>query len=466
MPALAWLNCILLGFAAWLALAGRPHRRSDWLAGAGHALPLGLLGCGLLIGLRPGLPGDALAAGMLPITGLALLLLAGVAMWRWRRTPPPATGIGAAAAPLPYWAWLLLALLALRLFVLVDEAWLRPVFVWDAWNAWSLKAKTWFSLGQVPYFSPQAWWDAANVQGHTALAWRYPELLSRVELWLAAGAGAWHEGAVALAWPLLWVALLAGCAGQWRALGVSRVHCLVFTYVLGSLPLLAVHAGLAGYADLWVACVLSFAVLAWLRWLATGERGQLALALACVLLLPLLKFEGAVWALLVLGLGVLREVPARWRKIGLGTASVLVVLVLLLALLLQMPWLALAGDTLSGATGGSTEISRWTAALAFFKGLAGQGNWHLLWPLLAGVLVWQRQRLRTQEPVLMLALLLVGGLAALFCLFVFTPAAKWAASGTATNRLVLHWVPLAVSLLALCLRGAPVPGGKDPSPAP
>lgn len=454
---LGWLLALLLGLGAWLAVSGRPRRAGDWLAAAGHAPLLGFVACGLLVALPRTVPGAQLAAALLPWSVTALLLLAALAFWRWRHT---ATDAAAAAPPqrLPYWAWLLLAAALLRLLVLADEALLRPVFVWDAWNAWSLKAKTWFELGQVGYVDPMAWWEPARAGSHTALAWRYPELLSRIELYLAASAGAWNEAAVGAAWPVLWLALLCGCAGQWRALGLERLHCVLLFYVLASLPLLSVHAGLAGYADLWVAAALSFGVLAWLRWLQARDRGQLLLALLCIAMLPLLKFEGAVWALLVFALAVLVEVPPRWRWIGLACAGVAIVLVLLLAWLLDMPWLALIRDTISGATGGSSEIGRLSAAAAFAKGLFGQNNWHLLWPLLAGCVVWQRQLLWQRREVGVLALLLAGGLAALFCLFVFTPAAKWAASETASNRLVLHWAPLAVSLLGLLLREFRWPG--------
>lgn len=455
---LGWGACLLLGVALWLALAGRPRVSAQWLTAAGHAPLLGLAACGLLVALRPDVPGDALFRASLPLLGAALLLAGGAAIWRWRTAVPAA--VPAADTPLRWW-WLLLIPIAVRFVFLLDEALLRPVFAWDAWNAWSLKAKTWYSLGQVPFLAPADWWASDDPLAHTALAWRYPELLSRIELWLAGAAGAWNEGAIGLAWPLLWLGLIAGCAGQWMALGVSRRQALILAYALASLPLLSVHGALAGYADLWVAAALSFGVLAWLRWRNSRELGQLALALACLGLLPLFKFEGMVWALLVLGVGVLVEVPARRRWQVVALVGVAGLAGLLLAWLLHLPWVTLIRDVLSGATG-SVNISRWSAALAFFNGLFGQNNWHLLWPLLLAGLFWQRDCLRRRPDTALLALLLAGGLCALFVLFVFTPAAKWAASATAANRLVLHWVPLAVSLLALLWREAAA--GKAPPP--
>lgn len=450
---LGWLCSLVLGATLWLAVAGRPRRPGDALAAAGHAVLLGLLATGLLVGLRRGLPGTGLFAGMLPLLGGGVALFGALAAWRWRRQPRGDMQSPSIEVPLPWWAWLLLAAIAVRFAFVLDEAVLRPVFVWDAWNAWSLKAKTWFELGQVPFLEPKVWWRESDTAAHTALAWRYPELLSRVELWLAAAAGAWNEGAVATAWPLLWLALIAGCAGQWRALGVPRLGCVILAYLLASLPLLSVHAGLAGYADLWVATTLTFAVLSGLRWLRDGDRAQLVLALGCTVLLPLLKFEGAIWALLIVGLGVLACVPPRWRRIGLAVSLLVPVLSLIVSWLLDLPWLALVRDTLSGMTASNADVSRAAAALAFFKGLFAQNNWHLLWPLVLAVAVWRREALLRERETGLLALLVSAGLVALFVLFVFTPAAKWAASETATNRLVLHWAPLALSLIALLLRG-------------
>lgn len=449
---LGWLCSLVLGATLWIAVAGRPRRSGDALAAAGYSVLLGLLATGLLVGLRRDLPGPALFTAVLPLLGAAAVLLGAITVWRWRRQVRVAAQHPSIQAPLPWWSWLLLAAIAVRFVFLLDEAVLRPVFVWDAWNAWSLKAKTWFDLGQVPFLEPKAWWREPDTAAHTALAWRYPELLSRVELWLAAAAGAWNEGAVATAWPLLWLALIAGCAGQWRALGVPRLGCVILAYLLASLPLLSVHAGLAGYADLWVATTLTFAVLSGLRWLRDGDRAQLVLALGCTVLLPLLKFEGAVWALLIVGLGVLARVPTRWRRIGLAASLLVPVLILIASWLLQLPWLALVRETLSGMTASSADVSRVAAAIAFVKGLFAQNNWHLLWPLLLAVAVWRREAFLREREIGLLGMLVAAGLVALFVLFVFTPAAKWAASETATNRLVLHWAPLALSLIGLLLR--------------
>lgn len=444
----------VLGAALWLALAGLPRRAGDRLTAAGYATLLGLLASGLLVEIRRDIAGAQLFAATLPLLGIAAALCIGIAAWRMRRHAVAIPAESSPPARLPYWAWLLLAAIAVRFAFLLDEAILRPVFVWDAWNAWSLKAKTWFELGQVSFVDPQHWWSSEDGRARTALAWRYPELLSRVELWLAAGAGAWNEGAVATAWPLLWLALIVGCAGQWLALGVPRTGCVVLAYLLASLPLLSVHAGLAGYADLWVAAALTFAVLSIVRWLRDGDRAQLALAICCITVLPLLKFEGAIWALSVVGLTVLVQMPPRWRRIGLVIALLSAIALIGLSWSLRLPWLALVQEMLSNAATGDATISRLAAATAFLQGLFAQNNWHLLWPLFLASVFLCRNELRSRREFGLIALLLAGAFVALLGLFVLTPAAKWAATGTAVNRLVLHWVPLALSLIGLLLSDA------------
>src|SRR5262249_54516916 len=106
-----------------------------------------------------------------------------------------------------------------------------------------------------------------------------------------------------------------------------RLRAIVFVYALGSLPLIDTHVALAGYADLWVATLFGFAVLAWLRWLERREREQLALALVCAATLPLLKHEGMVWALSLAATMGFAATPPRWRWRALGGLLALAIVV-------------------------------------------------------------------------------------------------------------------------------------------
>jgi hypothetical protein len=445
---LAWTLMAALGLGLWWSI-GRDARGPGALPAAlGHGLVLGLAGCGAIVWLPsllgwPALPASAWAWPAAP--ALLALLLA----W-WRRLPAPRPAPASAGAPCPWWLLVAVAVLVgVRALWLLDEAWLRPLFAWDGWVAWSAKARAWVQSGQAVDFVAASEWLAAGGQGvRTSLAPHYPELPSWIQVWLASASGGWHDGAVNLAWPLLWLALLAGCFGQWRALAVPAVPAAVALYVLASLPLINVHAALPGYADLWLATCLVFACLAWLRYRERGERGQLHLAVVFTALLPLLKFEGAVWAsgLLALMLWFALDRRSRWWR--LAAAAGAVALAVAVSWLLGLAWLQL----LSGLLAGLGEQQSWAVVAAMAKGMFAQDNWHLLWYLLPVVIVWRRRALRAMPELAGLALALAAGLALVLMLFTLSEAGRWAESFTAVNRIVLQLAPLAVAVMVLALR--------------
>jgi hypothetical protein len=263
-----------------------------------------------------------------------------------------------------------------------------------------------------------------------------------------------------LPWLVLWIGLLLGHYGQWRALGLCRTRAVIAVYVLGSLPLLSSHVALAGYADLWVATLFGFAVLAWLRWQERGERDQLILALICAAVLPLLKLEGMVWCLSLLaaiGFGALSR-RRRWRAAALAAAVLLVIVLVGQSNMLfaAIGWVRSGSRAIDIPVIGKLSVA-WhgDAASGVLRSLFAQSNWHVLWWLVVPVLIWRRRVLRASDALSLCSLLLLACFVLLLFLFVFTDAAEWAESYTAVNRLIMHITPAVVSLLALLLR-APV----------
>ena len=456
----AWLLPLATGVAGYLAVS--PRRVAGWrLSAAGYGFLLGML----LAAIFTSIAAYSDTARATVNAGMCLLLaLALAAVVAWLRRGEG--GIAAAVEGIALANWQraviagLLASLVVRAAIAAREIWLRPLYPWDAWSAWAVKPKAWFLLGHyVPFVSLPDWLRAAG-DAYTEIAWHYPNALAWLEVWFASGAGGWIEPLINLLWLGLWVALLLGHYGQWRALGVSRARALVFVYALGSLPLLSVHTALAGYMDMWVSAALGFGVLSWMRWLRDRERGQLAIALLCAAALPWLKMEGWVWAICLLaaiGFGML---PIRLRRgMAIGSALLFVVLVPLgglhflsvhagvinpdgsvampaigpLALVLNLKWQ-------QGALKGSIET------------LFAQPNWHLLWWLTPAIVVWRWRELVAHDWLRLPAALLLIYAMLLLILFLFTEASAWAQSFTAINRLVLQLVPAWMTVLVMLLR--------------
>lgn len=457
----AWLLPLACGTALYCALDPRAARRHR-AAALGHGAIFGLLLVAAATALFARADTAHALARSAPGVLVLTLLAAGCAWWRQRATPLPAAHDGSRVQK---WTMVLLAAacaaLAWRSWLALREILLRPTYPWDAWDAWAVKSKTWFLLGHyAPFVSMRDWLASHAPDAFTGPAWSYPSALAWMQVWFASAAGEWNEPLVNLPWFALWLGLLAAHYGQWRALGLTRVQAFAGVYALGSLPLLAVHVALAGYADLWIATLFGLAALAWMRWLEQRDRNQLALALACALCLPLLKLEGVVWLLLFAAIAAYGALPRRRRK---QLAAVLLLLLLAMALIgrLVLPlyglgWVSVGTRVIDVPLLGRLPIGWHPAALGgLVSSLFAQSNWHLLWWLTPALVAWRWRALRASESTRLLGLLLLAAFGFLAFLFLCTDAARWAESFTAFNRLLMHIVPATVTLCALLVRAAP-----------
>ncbi|WP_006786055.1 hypothetical protein [Thiorhodospira sibirica] len=344
---------------------------------------------------------------------------------------------------------LLLALIGVRLISLALELWWQPVFAWDAWTTWTLRARVWAEYGAlVPFMSVSAWLEQASPVGYPLDAAHYPLTVSLITTWMLLVLTEPHAGLMHLPWLGAWLALLLGVYGHARYYGLPGWLALVLIYVLASLPLLGMHVALAGYADLWMALVLLLGGLAWWRWLWQGQAVDFWLGLGLLLWLPLLKIEGWVWLLPFVAAWGVARVPRRFYLItavggllllaGWLSGGVQLSHVPIIGTLHLTPSLIAVGESFQLQLGFNRP-----ALEALIRHLFLWGQWHLLWyGLLPGAVllmlasVWQ--------PTLRAASVTVFALwGLLLLLFLYTHASMWVISGTAVNRLLLHSVPLA-----------------------
>jgi len=460
--AFAWLLAWVAGTAVYCAFDTR-RAAGWWTSAIGHGLVFGMLLAGAMAYFFAREDtAHALRHAWLPLVVVAAIA---AALAFWRRRAPVTTVV--AKPRVERWKIILLAAgflsVIYRGYLALREILLRPTFPWDAWDAWAVKSKTWFLLGHyVPFVSAAHWIDAAGTGDYTGPAWSYPAALAWVQIWFASAAGAWIEPLVNLPWLALWIGLLLAHYGQWRALGFSTLRAAAFAYVLASLPLLTVHVALAGYADLWIATLFGFAVLAWMRWLLQRDVNQLALAVACVLVMPWLKLEGAVWMLMSIAVALACEMPRRARHVVMGALAIVAAIVATVGHiklpLFGLGWVSIGWHSIEVPVIGTLSIAFHAKALGgAFSSLFLQPSWHLLWWLVPLVIAWRWREFRVSRALRCLGALLVVSFAFLAFLFLFTDAAQWAESYTAINRLVMHLVPPVITLLALLLRDVPLP---------
>jgi hypothetical protein len=363
----------------WLMLL-QPERASGaWAIAIGHGYVAGVLVTAVGMHL--------LSLAHVPIglaTSAALPLAAGAVGWlRWRRSAASraAQAFRAAVATwrtLPRLSKIVcvvaLALIAIRMGTLATETVLRPIFPWEAVSSVAAKARVWYEAhALVPFVSPTDMLDGRGA--YTDADPRSASLPSLVLVWTATALGGWQEGAVGFAWWMLGVALACAFYGHVRATGGGVAFALAFDYVLLSIPLVDLHIALSG-SQQWIAAVgIGLAGCAVMRALVAPSRAVVVCAAIGMAL--------ALWALPSswpwLAIFAIAFAIERWPRRGTKIA-VLVPLVVGLALLaaMQVP-VAVSGLKLQLQV--ASEWSETPESLLLLD------NWHLLYPLLALVVV-------------------------------------------------------------------------------
>ena len=429
----------------WVAVRQVPQRGNVALAlGLGFPAGMALIALLTYVVLRLGLPNPAVWATS------ALFVLTLILVWRFRRyqpQPPPAL------LRTSVLGWAVIVALSVAVvahwYLLWGELNARPVFPWDAWSAWGVKAKIWFYLQEyVPVVGFSEWLRAPEGAIRTNDAAHYPAMLPLIQLWMAWTIGEWNEPLILLPWLMLPPSLFLMAYGACLSC-TNRLGALVVAYALTSLPLIQAHAALAGYADLWLALAVCAAVISLCIHRRSPSITVAVVFFGFVFLFAFIKLEGIVWAFILLAVAALSPLRARSR-LAVAMAAVALVAVWWLFGGFEIPVgegrsLVLTTERIGIAEVDTFNLGYTNTAPAFAFLLHLGRSWHLLWYLLPAaiaVLLWRRAGSRLAPVVgtltLLTAVFVVG-------LFFFTDASAWAKDYTSGNRILLH-VALGLSL--------------------
>ena len=423
-----------------LATAGRGL---NWQAVLGYGLAGGLTLTTLLmrgasaLGLGLGFGVTAASLGAITAAGL------GVAWWLPRHpvnrldvtARPVVAEAGLARTPWRTVLWILFVGLAtVRVAGIALETWWRPLFPWDAWDIWAPKTKIWF-------FSR----DLGNFYGHFDNG--YPPAINLIQLWSSLGLGTWDDARMNMAWPLMLGALGLAAYGQARAVGATPLVASITAWAMTSLPILNVHAVLAGYADLPLAVVYGMAAMALIVWSITGSWQQLVLAVAFAAMPPLYKIPGVIWSLTLVPAALVALLVRAPRRTALRWAVGLVALTIVAGAYLY------ARHRNFALTLYQAQVRPHDSTGFITDNYLILGNYHLLWyALLVAVLLCARQAVSAAlRPA---TVLLATGLGFLAASFFFTNSAQWWGDYGTINRATLHFAPLVVFYLCVLSRAS------------
>ncbi|CAK0747757.1 membrane hypothetical protein [Gammaproteobacteria bacterium] len=344
--------------------------------------------------------------------------------------------------------WSLLGVVALLLVTLLPllQALKMPLYPWDAWAAWAVKAKAWLGTGQpLSFVSVNDWLKDPSATAYTNYAYGYPGLLPSIQLWSVVGLDAWQDGPGKLPWLACLVALLLAVYAGLRAQGAAVGLAGLGAYLVASLPLLATHVVLAGYADLWIGAFLLLSVIALHRGLLDAHFKTLGLGLLMALAMPFFKREGVIWCGLVLAFLPLAWPGFQGQQMRLWLRPPLVALgVVLVSLFILLTWQGPQAVIWSLPFLGSFALGCGFDPGVWGLHLFSLDNWHLLWFAVPVALLAGLTGLRHLPGVFFLTAFLGAGLGVVILFFSCTDYRQFAYSGTALDRILLQLAPLAV----------------------
>jgi hypothetical protein len=447
----------ILGFI-WCLWLLRRSGRYNFAVVLGQGYLLGILATTLLLHLW-GTVGLPLHFWWLAGVLLALCACGVIAL----KLQEPASGARQVKPAIPLWqlvtGCILIGLILFRHAIILEEMALRPLFPWDAWMNWSPKSIVWFYQGEFTEFvSPRDWLtESQHSEAYTlgaSGAWRYPVVIPLIQLWGMLGAGVAEYNLIYAPWIIVVIAMGSSLYGYLRLTGQSFLAAVTASYLLLSLPYLNIHTMLTGYADIWVTAAFGCGTLALQEWERHREHSQIIIALLIAALCTQMKVPGLIFGGFIALSFTLLALNIFQRKRIIVFSAITIVGILILAYGVDIPLeetgrlkLSLTGVTIPYI--GSFNFSYHPVHEAVVNTLFLMINWHLLWYLFAGMILYSvLQHRNIKMPV---ALLLNLTMTILFLLFVyyFTERYKFAEDYTQINRALIYLSPLLVMFIFL-----------------
>lgn len=327
-----------------------------------------------------------------------------------------------------------------------------PMLPWDAWLSWMYRAKVWFYSGHIFVLDdPADWLQGVGQSAFNAPGNHYPSFVPVIALWIATALGHWSETLVNL--PVLISGFALGLAiyGQCKECEIARWQSALAAWLLLSIPLVGTHLSLAGQADVWMLGFTGLGFVALLAGLICKAPWQIGLGFCMAFLGIAVKVEGTVW---LLGF-VLTALIVFQLRLSLVVLAFIAVLLGICALtgtvFVEIPLLGTLGivdGRIHIPLLGSYALQSFELWDDYWSNFFESGTWHLLWPLVALVVI----NLLFMPPGRLRRTLLSFYAVLLFTqlvIFQWTELGQWADDWTAINRLPLHFAPALVFSLVI-----------------
>ena len=338
---------------------------------------------------------------------------------------------------------LLLGLIVLQVAFVASEVMLRPTYAWDAWASWGPET--------LQHFSSKSFDVVLDTSSNYGL------MHKAIHLWTMLAAGTYQSHIAYVPWILCYTAILLAVYGSLASL-YSRTAGAFGAFLVSSLPLLATHAALPGYGDIWVALCFTLGAL------TLSEHGRRARLRSAVLVgIYIVASAVAKRAGLALALPLLTVLLIQWiffifpRK-GPALLTGLVALFSVALIGIAVDWFSIQLPFSAGETTGEIVISRHKLAIVplfgytlapdmqvtpLLQAMFQFASWGLLFPVFVLALFYKG----LSQPAALLrdpeaGIFLLGFIVIFFSYALAMPES--AADHTGINRAMLIVAPLAV----------------------
>ena len=356
--------------------------------------------------------------------------------------------------PLQRVEWFLIAAIVIQTAGSFLHAWLLPMEAYDAVANWGLKAKAIFLAGSIPE-------SFLRNPNYEVFHPDYPLLVPLLESYIYRCVGDLREASAKMAFPLYLAGCVAILIAALRRAGQTRRACLLYGFVLVSIPYFSEQAT-NGYADVVVSFYFGGGSLYLYLWQTKGRGLFLVLSALLTGCAALTKNEGLVlvgihFVWLAAVLLSRSEIVLRRRLVNLGIYFCILAAVLL-------PWylfkdsLGLRNDVINKdavfAGLNWNSFSRVGPILYHLQTqVFGPKNWNLVWILLCAA-VGLRHRILLRSPAVFVLCAIGLTLATYMSVYLITPYTippfdvTWHLR-TSASRLLLHVLPQVVFLIGL-----------------
>jgi len=414
------------------------------------------IGCGLLVWEMLFFHAFGLSFGVIGLLA-PLLGTSAIAFLCARRHPPIArrleSRLAVSAVPLQGIEWFFMAAIVLELSGAFFHAWLLPMEAYDAVSNWGLKAKAIFLAGGIPE-------NFLRNPNYAVFHPDYPLLVPLLESYVYRCVAGLREPSAKMVFPLFLAGCVAALFAALRRAGQTRRSCLLFSFLLVSVPYLSEQAT-NGYADVVVSFYFGAGSLYLYLWQTKGRNLFLVLSALTTACAALTKNEG----LLLVGIHLVWLAVVLLSRSGIANRSRLSSLALYICILavVLVPWyrfqesLGRRNDVINseavsaGINWGS--LSRVGPILYHLQTqVFGPKNWNLVWITFCVAVTLRRRVLRL--PAVFVVCTVGLTVAAYMSVYLITPYGvppfdvTWHLR-TSASRLLIHVLSQVVFLIGL-----------------